>query len=242
MPTSEPKRIYLARRKPSLTYEQFRLRWRQHGKLAMGFMARQNWENVAAYIHFDPLRDAAGIAGTSGGYDGIGCIRFKSSDARARHVQFAEARAALEADEDDFFFERVNNTGMVTSETVLRDGPARGVTKFCFLKRKSALSPAAFDDYWEKRHAPLLLQMAPTMHRYVQNHPLPSEKGSAWGLDCDGIEESWFASLVELRKSDADPGMAVVDADRDCFVQQCVTVIAQQAVLYPPPQPENANS
>ena len=203
-------------------------------------MARQNWENVDAYIHFDPLRDAGGIAGASDDYDAIGCIRFKSGDARARHVRFVEARSVLEADEDEFFFERVNKTGMVTTETVLRDAPTRGVTKFSFLKRKRALSRTAFDEHWEKRHAPLLLEAAPAMHRYVQNHPLQPENGS-WGLDCDGIEECWFASFDDLKKAHADSKMRAADADRDTFVQECVTVIAQQTILYPPSPTENTN-
>ena len=198
----------------------------------MSFMARQNWENVTAYIHFDPVR-ASGIAGASDDYDAIGWIRFKDIDARKRHIQFAEARAVLEADEDEFFSARVNTTGMVVSETVLREGPSSGVTKFCFLKRNSELSPAEFDDYWKNRHAPLLLKAAPTMQRYVQNHPLPPEKGNAWGMGCDGVEESWFASLDELKKAHAEPAIRTVDDDRDRFVRECVVVIAQQAVLYP---------
>ncbi len=228
-----PKRLYLARRKPPLTREQFLARWRQHARLAMSFMARQSWENVTAYIHFDPVREASGIAGASDDYDAIGWIRFKDVEARKRHIQFAEARAVLEADEDEFFSARVNTTGMVVSETVLREGPSSGVTKFCFLKRKSELSLAEFDDHWKNEHAPLLLKAAPTMQRYVQNHPLPPEKGNAWGMGCDGVEESWFASLDELKKAHAEPAMRAVEEDRGRFVRECVVVIAQQAVLYP---------
>lgn len=228
-----PKRLYLARRKPALTREQFFKRWRQHGKLAMSFMARQNWENVTAYIHFDPVREASGIAGASDDYDAIGWIRFKDIEARKRHAQFAEARAVLEADEDEFFSARVNTTGIVTWETVLRDGPSSGVTKFCFLKRTNELSPSEFDDHWKNKHAPLLLQATPGMQRYVQNYPLPPERGNSWGMGCDGVEESWFASLDELKKAHASPAMQAVDQDRDRFVRECVVVIVRQTVLYP---------
>ena len=72
--------------------------------------------------------------------------------------------------------------------------------------------------------------------------PLPPENGAAWGLDCDGIEESWFDNLGDLKKAHADPRMAAAEADTDTFVDGCITVIAQQAVLHPPLQPENANS
>lgn len=229
----KPKRLYLARRKPTLTREQFRDRWRVHGRLAMSFMARQNWENVTAYIHFDPVREASGIAGASDDYDAIGWIRFKDVEARRRHAGFAEARAVLEPDEDEFFSERVNKTGMVTWEIVLRDGPSSGITKFTFLKRKSGLSPAGFDEHWKNQHAPLLLQAAPAMHRYVQNYPLPPENGHAWGMGCDGVEESWFASLDDLKAAHAAPAMRAVDEDRSRFVGESVVVIARQTVLYP---------
>lgn len=199
----------------------------------MSFMARQGWENVTAYIHFDPVREASGIAGASDDYDAIGWICFKDIEARRRHTQFAEARAVLEPDEDDFFSARVNTTGMVASEITLRDGPSSGVTKFCFLKRKNKLSPEAFADHWESTHAPLLLKATPSMHRYAQNHPLPLENGNAWGMGCDGVEESWFASLDELKKAHVDPAMRAVDDDRGRFARECVVVIARQTVLYP---------
>jgi uncharacterized protein (TIGR02118 family) len=229
----KPKRLYLARRKPSLTREQFLKRWRQHGELAMSFMARQDWQNVTAYIHFDPVREASGIAGASDDYDAIGWIRFKDTEARRRHIQFGEARAVLEPDEDAFFSDRVNKTGMVAGETTLRDGPSSGVTKFCFLKRRSEMSAAEFDDHWRNQHARLLLEAAPAMHRYAQNYPLPPENGRAWGMGCDGVEESWFASLDDLKKAHATPAMQAVDEDRNRFVRECVVVIAKQAVLYP---------
>jgi uncharacterized protein (TIGR02118 family) len=228
-----PKRLYLARRKPSLTREQFIRRWREHGKLAMSFMARQNWENVTAYIHFDPVSEATGVAGASDDYDAIGWIRFKDVAARKRHIEFAEARAVLEPDEDAFFTERVNRTGMVTWELPLRDGPSSGVTKFCFLKRKHELSSAAFDDYWRHTHAPLVMRTMPAMQRYVQNYPLPPEKGAAWGLGCDGVEESWFSSLDDVKRAHTETVTRAIEQDRSRFVRECVVVIAQQTVLYP---------
>lgn len=228
-----PKRLYLARRKPGMTREQFITRWRVHGRLAMSFMARQNWENVTAYIHFDPIPEAAGIAGASGDYDAIGWIRFKDVEARRRHSQFTEARAVLEPDEDEFFSARVNTTGMVAREVTLRDGPSDGITKFCFLKRKDGMSVEEFSHHWQHNHAPLQLAAAPSMHRYAQNYPLPPEKGSAWGMGCDVVEESWYPSLDALRDAHQAPAMRGVDHDRERFVRECVVVIAKQAVLYP---------
>jgi uncharacterized protein (TIGR02118 family) len=228
-----PKRLYLARRKPTLTREQFIARWRVHGRLAMSFMAKQSWDNVAAYIHFDPVREAAGVAGASDDYDAIGWIRFKSIEARARHATFTDARVVLEPDEDEFFSDRVNKTGLVTWEIVPRDGPSSGITKFCFLKRRASSTPAEFDAYWQNVHAPLLLKAAPTMQRYVQNYPLPPERGNAWGMGCDGVEESWYADLDALKKAHAEPAMRAVDADRERFAGECVVVIAKQTVLYP---------
>jgi hypothetical protein len=229
----KPKRLYLARRKPTLTRVQFLARWRVHGKLAMSFMAKQNWENVSAYIHFDPLREAAGIAGASDDYDAIGWIRFKSIEARRRHAQFAEARVVLEPDEDEFFSARVNTTGMVSYEVTLRDGPSEGITQFNFLKRKDDVSVSDFASHWQNQHARLMLEAAPSMHRYAQNYPLPPEKGNAWGMGCDVVEECWFANLDDLKRTHDSPAMSAVKQDRDRFARECVVVIARQAVLYP---------
>jgi hypothetical protein len=94
-----PKRLYLVKRHPSLTREQFVARWREHGALAMRFMARQQWENVVRYAQCDAIHDH-GLAGVTRDYDGVGMIGFRDLEARRRHATFAEARAVLEADED----------------------------------------------------------------------------------------------------------------------------------------------
>lgn len=228
-----PKRLYLARRKPTFTREQFISRWRIHGELAMSFMAKQNWENVTAYIHFDPVREAAGVAGASDDYDAIGWIRFKDIEARRRHAQFTEARTVLEPDEDEFFSARVNTTGMVSYEVTLRDGPPNGLTKFNFLKRKDGVSVAEFTRHWRNDHAQLTLDTASSMHRYAQNYPLPPEKGNAWGMNCDVVEECWFANLDELKAAHDAPAMRTVERNRDRFTRECVVVIARPTVLYP---------
>src|SRR6187401_1314827 len=112
------KRMYLAVRHPSLSPEAFVTRWRTHGALAMSFMARQQWENVTRYVQCDALRDH-GLEGIAPDFDGIGMISFRDAEARKRHVGNADARAVLEADEDDTFAMRVNRRGFVAAEMVL---------------------------------------------------------------------------------------------------------------------------
>ena len=87
-------------------------RRRRHGKLAMHFMAAQHWENVLRYVHCDAVRDTA-LAGIDEQWDGMGILLFRDSAARRRHIGVPEARAALEADEDATFAERVSRNGLV---------------------------------------------------------------------------------------------------------------------------------
>jgi uncharacterized protein (TIGR02118 family) len=62
--------------------------------------------------------------------------------------------------------------------------------------RKKGLSDSDFYSYWKDKHGPLVSRIAPSLRRYVQNHPLD------WpGLcdDADGIVEMWFDTVQDAR-------------------------------------------
>ena len=55
------KLMYLAKRKPGFTTDQFVCRWRMHGATAM---AQPLWRHALGYIQAEPIRPAP-IAGAS---------------------------------------------------------------------------------------------------------------------------------------------------------------------------------
>jgi uncharacterized protein (TIGR02118 family) len=70
------------------------------------------------------------------------------------------------------------------------------IKTIAFLKRKTGLSPEAFIDYYETRHAPLILSIAPQICDYRRNFLLAEGAIVAPGAalpDFDVVTELWFA-------------------------------------------------
>jgi uncharacterized protein (TIGR02118 family) len=65
------------------------------------------------------------------------------------------------------------------------------------LFKLDALSYQAFSDYWRGPHA-ALNNALPHMNAYIQNHVHPDFRNAARA--CDGIAESWFNSMDEIRE------------------------------------------
>lgn len=229
-----PKRLYLAIRNPSLTREQFRMRWRQHGALAM---SQASWKaGVVRYVHSDALPCAGGLLGATDKFDGAGMVMYADAEARKRRANDPTERPPILKDEDETFAGRVNPWGLVAAERLLRDGPVGGIKAARYLWRRHGLTPAQFREHWEHGHANLVLG-TPTVARYVRryahNDPLEPEGGPSWGLDCDGVEETWYESLDSLIRAHAEPAYAtVIEADRARFVGRCLLLLATDVVLY----------
>ena len=230
--TVQPKRLYFVQRHPSLTREEFIPRWRQHGRLAMHFMARQDWANVARYVHCDALHDH-GLAGIDQRWDGMGIVLFRDQEARRRHLGFAEARVALEADEDAAFAQRVNRNGLVAREQLLRDGPSGGVKLVRVFKRRVGVSAPEFDRCWRDLHVPEAQgAFDQALRRHAQNWPLAPEHAGGWGLDCDVVEELWFASVDALRGVAAGNPDAMQSSALQRFAEQRLAIVVSELDLY----------
>src|SRR5437016_2862123 len=71
-------------------------------------------------------------------------------------------------------------------------------------KRKPGMSMAEFQDYYEKRHAPLALSVAPSrMRKYVRNFITPIQSGPSTQQEApyDCVTECWFESEEDFQRS-----------------------------------------
>ncbi|MFT8247019.1 EthD domain-containing protein [Roseomonas sp. BN140053] len=212
--TLRPKRLYLARRNPSLTREGFPERWMRHGALSASFQAQQGFANIFRYLLCPALPGPSGEAAEDGP-DGIGMLFFRDEAARDRHHASAAQRAAMEADEDATFAERVNRTSLFAVEQVALDGPLTPFLAVTVLRRRPAVSAPDFAAWWSEAHAPTVLRAAPALRRLVGNWPMPDGHGE---LQADCIEELWFASREEMRRTLAAAAFA---ATREALMRRC---------------------
>lgn len=69
------KLIYLAKRKPGFTFDDFVRRWRMHGARAM---EQPLWRHAIGYVQVEPIRPAP-IAGGSEEFDAIACFMVRDN-------------------------------------------------------------------------------------------------------------------------------------------------------------------
>jgi hypothetical protein len=223
---SGSKQIYLAKRHPALSREQFRPRWRNHFAIAS---ALPRWVNVRRYAQCDAIVDVPPRVPISREYDGIGLHWFKSAEARARHIADAKSQQIMETDEDTLFSERVNNFVMPVGERILRDGPRSPFKLFVFLKRKPSVGFQDFLRRYDTDHAVELLAGAGSADRVVLNRDVAAEPRQT-GLRFEAIDEISFSTLAAAidycNKASDRPG------SMDDYLAERVRVLTEEAKLY----------
>jgi len=193
-----PKRIYFAVRHPQWQGEAFIQRWRQHGRLAMQFMAEQSWAHVNRYVHGDRIY-LQGFPNSGPVYDGMGIVFFNSIWSREQHLANANARNILLLDEDETFAHRVNQHGMVCQESVF-EGGQNPIFKWVQVYKASAgCSLSMLDQYLRLHRESLLSGSHSEVQSWIENRPLPPESGAGWGLQADAIVEIGFQSIEAIQ-------------------------------------------
>jgi len=189
-----PKRIYFALRHPQWLGDAFKARWRQHGQLAMRFMAEQSWAHVERYVHGDRIA-VDGFPSTGRAYDGMGIVFFNSPWSRQQHLANEQAREVLLADEDETFVDRVSQHGMVCQENVVFRLQNPTVKWVQIYKANPGCSFEELDQQLGVHRELLLSRPQLGIQSWIENRPLPPESIAGWGLSADVIVEIGFQSV-----------------------------------------------
>ena len=122
------KLIYLAKRKPGFSFDDFVRRWRMHG--ARG-MEQPIWRQALAYVQAEPIRPVP-LAGASEAFDAVACFALREET----FAEFSEADAAgsavMAADEAETFAAPIPTTSLWVSEERLVDGEWGGMAAYLF--------------------------------------------------------------------------------------------------------------
>jgi uncharacterized protein (TIGR02118 family) len=102
-------------------------------------------------------------------------------------------------------------------------------------KRKKGMSLEAFREYYETRHAPLAMSLAPEpVARYVRNYLTPVADGAEPPYDV--VTETWFESEAQYRRNfaalaAAPEKMATIAADEEnLFDRSTITFFTAEEV------------
>jgi len=197
-PDPATKVVYLARRNPRLSREEFPARWRQHSLLAGSCQSiRSGFAQVAQCIN---LYDRAIVPRANLDFDGVNLLSFVAPHYADAVWQQDEVHDLLLPDELQTFDTYVRYFSLTALEHVVSPGP---MTPYClihFLKRDPRIDPAEFAEALAGAHG----KVADGKRRAVVN--LVTDRMP--GYNFDAITEVWFADLDDARAFLADEAWA----------------------------------
>lgn len=128
------KLIYLAKRKPGFTVDEFVCRWRRHGALGMSLPL---WRFALGYVQAEPLRPAP-IAGASDAFDAVACYMVSDDMFTAMGEADMPGAQQMAADELETFAGPIPQVSLWVQEEQLRAGELGGITAFLFFRDAAA--------------------------------------------------------------------------------------------------------
>jgi len=132
------KSIYLAKRKPEFTHDQFVIRWRRHGALAMSQSFFGN--HIRLYVQAELIQPAP-LAGATADYDAVAYL-IQPGDKALSQEELAELETMV-VDEYETFSGPILPVIMQAEEKVLSKGAPGGVTAFLFFIDPAKAEPVA---------------------------------------------------------------------------------------------------
>lgn len=230
----EFKLIYLAKRNPAVSPEDWPRAWRSHAVFASQFPVLGARISSLFYCsrQFAPTLDGVRFdpPGANRDYDGVAVVASPSAESLAGDMT-PEDRARILEDELRVFSAQTPDFSFRCRETLVQ-GAAPGASQnraavFRFLVRKPGLTRDAFEARWSQGHAEVAARAAAaagTVTRYV--HDLVTEDPPP-GYPFDGVAETWFATPEDAVRALIDEAFAPVAADlaQFCDLDRSVTLV-----------------
>lgn len=190
-PDSLPwKMVYLARRNPALTPEQFPQAWREHS--ALGRQCTNVQDRVRSVTQCVRLLDTQ-LAGASVAYDGLNLLGLRDRASADAIWTDPETLAIMRPDEPRVFDRYVRDFTLVAQEHVLQAGNPGEAVLVGFLKQRSGVQPSDFQRTLALEPLPW-----PQVRRTVLNLVEPQRPQ---GYDFDAVMEWWFDDAAALVKA-----------------------------------------
>lgn len=188
------KTIYLAKRNPSTTYDEFVDNWREHAVLSGSFPeVGKRFDSVIQCKRV--LGDLADEFGLNQDFDGANLLGLRSLF-DAVDVYNQDGIPTLRIDERRVFSDYVSESSLTGVEEVLLEGDRGTVVVLDLVRREPGTDLRAFLLSWTGDYARALMRteaFARHVGRYVHNQiVLPTPPG--WGYD--GIAELWFDDVA----------------------------------------------
>jgi EthD domain len=224
------KLIYLARRAPGISREEWPRAWKSHAIFASQFPAieaRLEWLRYGNRVD-QPMLDGVPVdlPMLSAAHDGVANVNSgKKGAPRGASAADPEIRAALDTDERRVFDTLVAEFSFSCEEEPLLEGLPGGAALYIFLPPAPGLTTADFLARYEGAHAELVRGVLPSLgglarygHNRVIEAPPPRFPFAA-------ISEIWFANPDDAVRALNQGALAPVLSDLATFADMAGAVI-----------------
>jgi len=232
------KSIYLARRNPSCSAEDWPRHWRSHAVFCSQFPAigapisslhycSRQLRPTLNGVPFDP----PGVAD----YDGVAIVASQSADSVSGRSLPRDLRDKVDQDERRVFRTLTPNLTFLSEEVLVLGGKPGKAAVIRFLSRNAGSSREEFLARLGGVHADLAktaVDVAGTVTRYVHNR---LREDPPKGHPFDSIVETWFASAEDAAQSLVAHAFAPLmkDIAAFCDMKQTVTMLTYVTHAWP---------
>jgi len=220
------KLIYLARRNPAVSREDWPETWRSHATFANKFAFVANDITYSCYCNRidHPTLEGRNVdlPGLSQDHDGVALGVSHTVETLQGGGFSSEERDLIDKDELRVFDMLTPNFSFYCTETVLKDGRYGEYGIFRFLARKPDLSPKEFEARFNGKHAEIASgALDGSVVRYAHNRPIHDPLPL---FPFDAIVDCWFPSEDDAVRALLDPAIAQ-DLERFCDTDRSVTML-----------------
>ncbi len=221
------KLIYLARRNPTVSRQDWPRTWRSHAKFAGRFPGLPEAIRYSRYCNR--------IDATDSDYDGVAIACSDNLELLQGGAFTSEQFDSILEDERRVFDRPTAESSFYCVESPVRDGPMGEAALVMFLARHPTLSRVAFKEWLLAQHASIARHLGEGQHavtRYTCNLPLHVPPAS---LPFDAIVECWYGSVEETLASERDTRLMTGfdDFARYCDTRRCIALLTSVCYRWP---------
>jgi EthD domain len=227
------KMPYLARRAPTVSWEEWPRTWKSHAIFASQFPAMTgtiDWMRYTTRVDDPTLGDLP----VSSEHDGVSVAEAPELDTFLGKGFSPEQRALIDRDELRVFDRYTPQFSFYCTEARVLDGPLGEAVVFRFLQRKAGVSREAFEEHLKGEYARRCAKAADTLgaQRWALNTTIETPPPD---FPFEAIDECWFATVGDAARALTAPAMARLTEDlgKVCEVARNITMLTRPTHRWP---------
>jgi len=227
------KMLYLARRAPTVSWEDWPRTWKSHAIFASQFPAMSgtiDWLRYTTRVDDQRL----GQLPVSSEHDGVSVAQAPELETFYGKGFTPEQRKLIDQDELRVFDRYTPEFSFYCTEARLFDGPLGEAAVFRFLRRRADVSHEAFERYLKGEHARLCAEAAATLRaqRWALNSVVDTPPVD---FPFEAIDECWFASVQDAARALTAPAMLRLTDElaKVCDVERSITMLTRPTHRWP---------